>query len=88
VVGGSAYASTDASTLLAAITQSELNHFDFSPYDIITPVGNGSTGTRPQEFIYQNGPVPSPEPSSLLMLSSALIGLAFMKRKVFCNQSV
>jgi hypothetical protein len=88
VVGGSAYASTDAATLLAAITQSELNNFDFSPYDIITPVGNGSTGTRPQEFIYQDGPVPSPEPSSLLMLSSALIGLAFMKRKVFCNQSV
>jgi hypothetical protein len=85
VVGGSAYASTDAATLLAAITQSELNNFDFSPYDIITPVGNGSTGTRPQEFIYKDPPAPAPEPSSLLMLSSALIGLGFMKRKVFCS---
>ena len=78
VVTGAAYASTDAATLLAGITPSELNSFDFSAYELITPTGNGSTGSRPQEYIYQ-----TPEPSSLLLLSSGLIGLGFMKRKVF-----
>jgi hypothetical protein len=85
VVGGSAYASTDAATLLAGITQSELNNFNFSPYELITPVGDGSTGTQPQEYIYQDTPTATPEPSSMLLLSSGLIGLAFMKRKVFAS---
>lgn len=78
VVTGAAYASTDAAALLAGITPSELNSFNFAAYELITPTSNGSTGGRPQEYIYQ-----TPEPSSLLLLSSGLIGLGFMKRKVF-----
>jgi hypothetical protein len=85
VVGSAPYTSTDASTLLAGITQSELNNFNFSPYDIITPTDAGSTGTIPQEYIYQGGPTPTPEPSSLLLLSSGLISLGFMKHRVFNN---
>jgi hypothetical protein len=78
VVTGGAYASTDAASLLAAITPADLSSFDFSQYELITPTGVGSTGVRPQEYIYQ-----TPEPSSLLLLSSGLIGLCFMKRKAF-----
>lgn len=83
VVSGSAYASTDAAGLLAGVTQSELNNFNFTPYELITPTGNGSTGSRPQEYIYQDAPTPTPEPSSLLLLSSGLISLGFVKRKLF-----
>jgi hypothetical protein len=85
VVGSGAYASTDAATLLAGVTASDLSNFNFSPYEIITPTGPGSIGTSPQEFIYEDGPTPTPEPSSLLLLSSGLIGLGVMKRKIFLS---
>jgi hypothetical protein len=84
VVGGSAYSSTDAAALLAGITPSDLSNFNYSSYDLITPTGNGSTGSRPQEYIYQDA-TSAPEPSSLLLLSSGLIGLGFMKRKALFN---
>jgi PEP-CTERM motif len=79
VVGTDPYNSTDAAALLAGVTSSDLTSFsDYSSFGLITPTGNGSTGTQPQEFIYS-----TPEPSSLLLLSSGLIGLGFVKRKVF-----
>ena len=83
VVSGTAYASTDAATLLAGLTQSELNGFNFVSYELITPTGPGSTGTEPQEYIYQI--TSTPEPSSLLLLSSGLVGLGLMKRKLFIS---
>ncbi len=85
VVGTGAYTSTDAATLLAGVTASNLSNFNFSPYQIITPTGPGSIGTNPQEFIYQDAPTPTPEPSSLLLLSSGLIGLGVMKRRIFLS---
>jgi hypothetical protein len=78
VVTSSAYTPTDAAALLAAITPTELNNFNYSSFLVITPTSLGSTGEPPQEFIYQ-----TPEPSSLLLLSSGVFGLGFMKRKVF-----
>jgi len=45
---------------------------------------NGSvTNTYSATFTATPATTPTPEPSSLLMLSSGLIGLGFMKRKVF-----
>ena len=83
VVGSWPYDSTDAAQLLAGITSSDLSNFNYSPYEIITPTGPGSIGTNPQEFIYKDSPKPTPEPSSLLLLSGGLLGLGLLKRKAF-----
>jgi hypothetical protein len=81
VVGGAGYQSTDAAALLAGVTPSDLTGFsDYSSFGVITPTGVGSTGTEPQEYIYS-----TPEPSSLLLLSSGLFGLVFTKRKALQN---
>jgi hypothetical protein len=79
VVNTSAYKSTDAGTLLAGVTLSDLTSFQYySSYGLITPSGVGSTGTEPQEYIFT-----TPEPSALLLLASGLFALAFLKRKSF-----
>jgi hypothetical protein len=82
VVGSSAYSSTDAAALLASVTTTDLTSFNnYASFDLITPTGDGSTGGQPQEYIYA-----TPEPSSVLLLASGLIGLGFMKRKAFQSQ--
>src|ERR1700735_641120 len=79
VVNTSAYKSTDAATLLSAVTTLDLTSFQYySYYGLITPTGVGSTGTEPQEYIF-----PTPEPSALLLLASGVFALAFLKRKSF-----
>jgi PEP-CTERM motif len=79
VVNTSAYKSTDAATLLSAVTTLDLTSFQYySSYGLITPTGLGSIGTEPQEYIFT-----TPEPSALLLLASGLFALAFLKRKSF-----
>ena len=78
VVGGAGYESTDAAALLAGVTLADLTGFNnYSSFGLIIPTSLGSTDGEPQEYIYS-----TPEPSSLLLLSSGLISLAFVKRKV------
>jgi hypothetical protein len=58
--------------------------FDFSQFEVITAVGTGSTGTDPQEYIYD--PTPTPEPGSLALFGSGLLGLAtLLRRKLVSN---
>jgi hypothetical protein len=84
VTTGSAYASTDAAPLLAGITSEELASFNYTPYDVITPIYLGST-TTPQEYIYQDTASPTPEPGTLVMFGSGLLGLAGILRRKLIN---
>jgi hypothetical protein len=82
VTSTSAYSSTDAASLLSMITSSDLAGFNYSPYEVITPVGNGSIGTLPQEYIYANA-VSTPEPGTLPLALSGigLLGLCFTYKR-------
>jgi len=82
--GNSGYASTDAAALLASFNVSDLTGFNYSGFQIITPTSWAGDANQPQEYIYD--PTPTPEPGSLALFGSGLLGLAgLLRRKLVSN---
>jgi hypothetical protein len=92
VISSAAYAATDAAAVLAIVTPTELANFDWTgattghAYEVITPTSLGSTGSTPQEYIYQdNLPSPTPEPGTLVLFGSGLLGIVGIVRRKLVN---
>ncbi len=77
ITNSAAVLSLDSSALLLA---QHAPSSEFKGLVLYTPVG-GSPGHGPQEFIGYGSPLATPEPGSLMLLSTGLMGIAGMMRR-------